>query len=364
MINRQSIYYWKCDRPSAFFALENREESLDTSRVESLLRPLMAEYFRSDNVLLRSGNGQGNHLTYVAECDHIQRFIRLENGPEGDDFMEIEARMLTEIRALGIPAPAVFAADATRNTVPFAYQILEYLNYADLNKLYKEGRLNLLTIAEKIGQHVANWQTITFNGFGPFDPGRLRQEDQLVGLHEQYRDYFLLNWKKHLDFLVLKKFLTATESLEIQQLVKQHERYLDLSEGCLVHKDLALWNMLGTADDIKAFIDWDDTISGDATDDLSLLACFHTGEVVKAAIKGYTTTNDLPEHFLDRFWLHLLRNMIVKAVIRVGANYFDRQSDFFLIGSGSNGATLKTFTLQRIKTACLGLQNKRKISDL
>jgi fructosamine-3-kinase len=329
-----------------------------------LLRPVLSDYFGSDDVALRSGNGQGNHLTYVAKHNTIQRFIRLENGPEGDDFMEIEARVLAEIKALGIPAPTVFAADATRSVVPFAYQILEYVPYADLNKLYKEGTLNLPVIAEKIGQYVAEWQTIRFNGFGPFDPAKLRKEDRLVGLHPTYRDYFLLNWEKHLDFLVQKRFLTASESAEIRQLVKKYDAYLELDEGCLVHKDLALWNMLGATDEIKAFIDWDDTVSGDATDDLSLLACFHSGEVVSAAIEGYKKVNPLPENFLTRFWLHLLRNMIVKAVIRVGANYFDRQSDFFLIGSGSSGASLKTFTLQRIKTACLGLQNQKHVNDL
>jgi Ser/Thr protein kinase RdoA (MazF antagonist) len=131
-----------------------------------------------------------------------------------------------------------------------------------------------------------------------------------------------------------------------------------------VHKDLALWNILGESEEIKAFIDWDDTISGDPTDDLSLIACFHSGEIVNAMLEGYTTVKDLPDNFLPRFWLHLLRNMIVKAVIRVGADYFDRESDFFLIGSGSTGASLKMFTRQRIEIACLGLVNKIKIKDL
>lgn len=364
MINRQSIYYWKCDRPSAFFALEEHREGLADVVIDKMLRPILSRYFGSRDFSIRSGNGQGNHVTFVTEHNGIQQFIRLEDGPEGDDFMEIEARVLTEIKNLGVPAPRVFAADATRSEVPFAYQILEYLPYPDLNKLNKNGTLNFPVIAEEIGRYVAVWQQIRFNGFGPFDPTVLRSTDQLVGLHATYRDYFLLNWNRHLDFLVLKNFLTLSESDDIQRVVATYLPYLDEAEGCLVHKDLALWNILGESEEIKAFIDWDDTISGDATDDLSLLACFHSGQIVSSAIEGYKKVRDLPKHFQIRFWLHLLRNMIVKAVIRVGANYFDRQSDFFLIGSGDTGATLKSFTYQRIKTACLGLQNKKKISDL
>lgn len=364
MINRQSIYYWKCDRPSAFFALDEQREGLAEVVIDKMLRPILFQHFGSQNISIRSGNSQGNHLTFVAEHGINQRFIRLEDGPEGDDFMEIEARVLTDIKNLGVPAPRVFAADATRSAVPFAYQILEYLPHPDLNKLHKNGQLNFPLIAEKIGQYVATWQTIQFRGFGPFDPTALRSTDQLVGLHATYRDYFLLNWNRHLDFLVLKNFLTPSESDEIQQLVATYLPYLNEAEGCLVHKDLALWNMLGEPEAITAFIDWDDTISGDATDDLSLLACFHSGQIVSRAIEGYQQVSKLPNHFQIRFWLHLLRNMIVKAVIRVGANYFDRQSDFFLIGSGDTGATLKSFTYQRIKTACLGLQQKKQISDL
>jgi hypothetical protein len=47
--------------------------------------------------------------------------------------------------------------------------------------------------------------------------------------------------------------------------------------------------------------------------------------------------------------------MLVKAVIRVGAGYFDRQDGFFLIDSGSNGTELKRLTHERIALALRGL---------
>ncbi|CAG5016046.1 hypothetical protein DYBT9275_05467 [Dyadobacter sp. CECT 9275] len=364
MTNRQDIYYWKCDRPSAFFALKDQHEAMDVKEVQALLLPRLIRYFGIDLVQLVPATGQGNHLTFLASAEGVAIFVRLENGPEGDDFMEIEAHVLREIRALGIPVPAVLEVDATRAEVPFAYQILEYLKYPDLNALFKLGKLNITLIARAVGENVARWQSVQPSGFGPFDPEKLRSENALVGLHKTYRDYFLLNWEKHLDFLVLRKFLSQAESDKIQKLVFDHQHYLDIAQGCLVHKDLALWNMLGEAEEIKAFIDWDDTISGDATDDLSLLACFHSGEVVRAALDGYESVAPLPEDFLPRFWLHLLRNMIVKAVIRVGADYFEKESDFFLIGTGSSGATLRDFTKQRIWLACKGLENKKQIRDL
>jgi hypothetical protein len=50
--------------------------------------------------------------------------------------------------------------------------------------------------------------------------------------------------------------------------------------------------------------------------------------------------------------------MIWKSVIRVDAGYFSRDSAFFLIGSGSSGAGLRDFTLQRIDGAIRGLREQ------
>ena len=123
-----------------------------------------------------------------------------------------------------------------------------------------------------------------------------------------------------------------------------------------MHKDLALWNILGSPERIAAFIDWDDAVGGDPMDDVSLLGCFHDGGTIGRVLEGYATVRPVPPEHRRRFWLHLLRNMIWKAVIRVGAGYFDRASGFFLIGAGSSGADLRQFTLGRIAIALRGLR--------
>jgi fructosamine-3-kinase len=134
---------------------------------------------------------------------------------------------------------------------------------------------------------------------------------------------------------------------------------LALERGCLVHKDTALWNLLGTEWEVKAVIDWDDCIAGDPMDDLALLGCFHDGAFLRAAFSGYASVRSLPEESGRRFWLHVLRNMIFKAVIRVGAGYFDHDSRFFLIGAGGSGASLREQTQARIAAALDGLREGR-----
>jgi hypothetical protein len=99
-------------------------------------------------------------------------------------------------------------------------------------------------------------------------------------------------------------------------------------------------------------------------DDLSQLACFHDAAFLQRAFEGYRSIRPLPPEHQRRFWLHLLRNMIVKAVIRVGAGYFERSDRFFLIGSGSSGADLRRFTQERITLALQGLASGADISIL
>ena len=347
-MSRRDIYYWKCDRPAAFHGTHIR--GLADAEMAHQLRDELRRYFDGQVVELSPGAGQGNHLTWNAEVDGKAMFVRVENGPEKDDHLAVESAVLDRVREVGVVTPQVFGCDASRTRVPFAWQALERIAAPDLNHWFKLGVLETHHIALDIGAAVARWQSIEPPRFGPFDGVRLH------GYHATYADYFHLRLDEHLAFLTLRGFLTATQRDEIAAEIENHRALLDLPHGCLVHKDLALWNILGTERQISAFIDFDDSIAGDPMDDLSLLACFHDAAFLERAFEGYQSVRALPEDHQRRFWLHLLRNMIVKAVIRVGAGYFDRDDGFFLISSGSSGQSLRETTLTKIATALRGLR--------
>jgi fructosamine-3-kinase len=344
-MSRRDIYYWKCDRPAAFHGTQSRGEA--DANLAAQLEQELQRHFDTGNVVLSPGAGQGNHLTWNADVDGKPLFIRVENGPERDAHLAVESALLDRVRAAGVVTPRVFGCDASRSRVSFAWQTLERIAAPDLNQWFKQGTLEVPKIAFEIGAAVAKWQAITFEGFGVLD-------EQLRGYRASYADYFHLRLDEHLRFLTERGFLANAD--EIREEIEHHRALLELPQGCLVHKDLALWNILGTEREIYDFIDFDDSIAGDAMDDLSLLACFHDAAFLQRAFEGYQSIRALPEHHLRRFWLHLLRNMIVKAVIRVGAGYFDRDDGFFLIGSGSSGSSLREITLSKLATALRGLR--------
>jgi len=356
-MSRRDIYYWKCDRPAAFHGTQDKRQP--TTPIEQQLVETLKQRVGSDIQLAPSGS-QGNHLTWNALVDGQPMFLRVEDGPEADAHLEVESGIMRAVAAAGVRVPRIHAVDASRSEVPLAWQLMERIPFPDLNQWFKSGELAVDQVAHEIGAAVARWQSITFSGFGPLEA----DGQAFGGVHCSYESYFHTRLDHHLRFLQEESFLSAGQCAEVRDAISDHQTLLAMAEGCLVHKDLALWNILGSSSHIAAFIDFDDAISGDSMDDLSLLACFHDSSFLQSAFAGYQSIRPLlPEH-RRRFWLHLLRNMIVKAVIRVGAGYFDRDDGFFLIGSGSSGHDLKRFTLARIDKALHCLRQDADIDAL
>ena len=351
-MSRHDIHYWKCDRPAGFHGIR---QSRDATELESELRRCLAPHMGGD-FRLESVAAQGNHLIWIAKTETNEYFVRVEDGPERDDYLFVESWLLERLRCPQVPTPRVIACDAGRQHAPFAWQILERIDAPDLQRWHMEGRLEIDRVATAVGEAVANWQQTPVSGYGPFDTRILASEGRLQGYHCSYEDYFYLNLDRHLALLCDREFLSRRSAVKIENAFRQHETLLKLDETCLVHKDLAFWNILGSPTEIAAYVDWDDAIGGDPMDDISLMACFHPPQVVDCVMEGYSRIRPLPSQHRLRLFLHLLRNMIVKAVIRVAAGYFDRGPDFFLIGAGSSGEDLRQQTYDKIDFALRGLE--------
>ena len=351
---RDAIYYWKCDRPTA---LSERDgvfrRNGDAVRLIPPLQELLATSFPGP-LQLEPALGSGNHHTFRLSHAQGKAFVRVESGLEGDGHLAVESHVLEAVARSGVAVPEVHFTDATRQKVPFGVQVLTLFDCPDLNRLHQQGQLPLLPTAFAIGEAIARWQSVPVSGFGPFQPN---QSGALKGHHSSYEAYFDLHLERHIERLLFYNFLSQAEADDIRHEIDRHRSLLQLEQGVLVHKDLAFWNIMGTPDAIHAFVDWDDAIAGDPCDDLSLLACFYPIEAVVSAVEGYTAHRALPEEFDARFHLHLLRNLIVKALIRCQSGIFDRpEGGFFLLKAGESGADLRAFTRQRLLSAHEGLK--------
>ena len=104
-----------------------------------------------------------------------------------------------------------------------------------------------------------------------------------------------------------------------------------MSQGSLIHKDMAFWNLLGSPTEVAAVIDWDDVVSGDPVDDLSIVRCFYDDDVWRPLLESYQEVRRLPDDFEGRLGLYLTRNMLWKSMIRHYMGYFEITGDFFIL---------------------------------
>jgi aminoglycoside phosphotransferase (APT) family kinase protein len=360
---RSAIYYWKCDRPAAMHGVGREEERKDARTLLPELQRLLSDQF--DVRGLRPAGGKGNHHTYLLNLPGRQAFVRVEDGPEQDGHLAMESQVIAAVADVQVPVPEVLFTDASRKKAKFAVQVIEYFDCPDLNAFLRDETLDLASIATEIGRNIRRWQKAPVRGFGPFDPVATASSGVLTGYHQRYETYFRLHLERHLEVLTGHSFLSDGEAGDILRAIADHTALLEVDHGCLVHKDLALWNILGTSDSLRAFIDWDDAVAGDPSDDLSLLGCFHSTDIVQAAINGYAETSSLPPNFLGRFWLHLLRNMLVKSVIRCEAGYFALGAQgAFLMSAGQDGTAFKDFTRNRLFCAYRGLVENLPLATL
>lgn len=95
-------------------------------------------------------------------------------------------------------------------------------------------------------------------------------------------------------------------------------------------------------------------------DDLSLMGVTANAPETRQIVSAYAAMRPLSAEAAGRFWLAWLRNIVFKAVIRVGAGYFKKAGDeFFLIGGGKDGSDLETTTRDKIEQALNALEKGR-----
>ena len=130
-MSRRDIYYWKCDRPAAFHGTQERKAP------DATMEPRLIEAMRARNVgreiMLSPSGSQGNHLTWNALVDGAELFVRVEDGPEADAHLQVESEVMSAVAASGVPVPRVHAVDASRQQVPFAWQVMDRIPFPDLN---------------------------------------------------------------------------------------------------------------------------------------------------------------------------------------------------------------------------------------
>jgi len=93
------------------------------------LQGALRDRFPNRQITLTPAATQGNHLAWEAAVDDLPMFLRIENGSDGDDHLEMESAVLREVANAGVRVPEVHAVDVSRSRVSFAWQALEKIPF-------------------------------------------------------------------------------------------------------------------------------------------------------------------------------------------------------------------------------------------
>jgi aminoglycoside phosphotransferase (APT) family kinase protein len=351
---RTNVYYWKCDNP---LPLEERRIYNDKYEHADISEEVkaVAESFFGQPVLVNSTGSAGNHYAYTLDVGNERYFFRAADGRIDDDYMLAESAVMRLLSKHGVPVPEVLTVDVTKSEASFRYQILEWRPEPCLNVFYQNDTLDHAQVGRQLGEYLARMHSVSRPGFGFVNTATLAESGEIQGLDQSHQTYFLKNLDIHLSYLRDNDLLNATRAREIEERITSLAYLTELEKGGIVHRDIALWNILGERDRITAVIDWDDVVIGDPADDFGILGCFYDSGFITHVKDGYSTVCPLPEALEVKMPLYTLRNMLWKAMIRHYMGYFEQTGNFFILNA-DNRASLRDFTLGKIDTALAQLK--------
>ncbi len=329
---RNNIYYWKCDNPLSHAARTASyfKEKYDRAGLKETVEDVCHQVFGTAFQEVEPLRVDGNHIAFIVRHGGGTSFFRADDGSGDDDYMLAESAFMRLAAEGGVPVPQVLHTDVSRERCPFRFQIMAHCPDPALNTHHQAGNLDLDGVARQLGRYLRRLHAIPLDGFGFMDTVHLSRIGRLRGLDRVYRDYFFRRLDDHLGYLRRHDLLSGHDADEVERQFHRHQQHLDRPHGVLVHRDMALWNVLGTPDTVTAIIDWDDAVSGDPADDIGVLRCFYDEPFMGALMTGYTENDPLAPDFECRVWLHTLRNMLWKTMLRHALGYFDKDSGFFL----------------------------------
>lgn len=177
------------------------------------------------------------------------------------DDLAAEPYFYETLRRYGLPVPEVVAADFTRRTIPFMYEIFEHLDGADVDHLTLSQHERAGSI---IGGAMRRMHRIEMPGFGHPMP-------DASWSHANFADALMDEYFNEAEVGVAVQVFDPNEIDQVGQILARAD--FSVSQARLIHCDAGRGNFLftvGTEPELKAIIDPGGIIGGDPLWDLAI----------------------------------------------------------------------------------------------
>lgn len=348
---RHGIYYWKCDcpRPAGERAAAFTAGKYHAGGIEQAVQDGCRQVLGSAPTAIAPLHCAGDHFAYRVACAGQDLLFRAAADATGDDYMLAEQALVAAAGRAGVPVPRILHTCAEAGA-PLRWQLMAFAAGDSWRDLHQTGRLDLPVVAAALGRLLRRLHAVPIDGFGFIDTAHLRATGAVRGLCRSYRDYVTCRLGDHLAYAAGHGLLDHPAAERAGALLARHAGLFARPAAVLVHRDPALWNLIGTPTAITALIDWDDAVGGDPADDLSILRCLHGRAVTDAVEAAYHAGAAAEPAFEARIRLHTLRNLLWKAQLRHQLGYFAAGAGHF-IAALTPGLTLEQATRAKLAEA-------------
>lgn len=229
-------------------------------------------------------------------------------GAQSTELMSLESRLMSSLRARGLPIPACEYREVHSRGV----HLIERVEGESLTALDAD-EPRMVDALGWVARFLARLHEIRGNGFGPLST---TSDGQLIGLHGRWADYLTVRLDNHVSACKAASDVSMDEASEIRSLFTAHRRLLEGQPPALLHGDPGSHNFIVDGSGICGVIDWEDALLGDPLFDLASLCTFHPERRHAAVLSAYGVHLDPATEPFKRFWLYFLRIALAKTVHR------------------------------------------------
>lgn len=327
--SRTHSFYWQTDRQISELQVkhifQDRHSFFDEESARRAIEQSMKKKVTSIIPPIRSGSI--NSVVKATLEDGVEIIMRMHPNALKNGYFWAEKAVADAAHRIGVPTYHTYAIGDTKEYVPFDYMIISCEPGKNIHNSGPYEKSVQKAIVQDTGKLLALTHSVHTKNYGFFDNTIAKKSEELVGIHTKWQDHMYSSLETNLAYLTQKKSISNDEREIINRIFTTHESVMHCDSPRLIHNDMADWNALTDGKKITAFIDWDESFSGDPVCDFSAYSVFYDDERLADLTTGYESVTKLPTDFEAKFHLYRLRYIISKLTLRTKRSVYD-QSDF------------------------------------
>lgn len=283
-----------------------------TPVIETAARSLLA----MDQIDVTPAPHQGTfHLVHIG-TGQLSLIVRSSRPDviDPDHTLNIEAVLAPHLASARVPhVPVRAVAVGAKRVAPFDLAIQDMAPGEALCDL-PEAVCECPDLLRSVGQVMRDLHAIEGRGGGPVCL-QTGDDEGLRGLHQDWRDYMMLNLEVHVAGCRAIGAITSDQSEAILEIFTDHAAVCIDVPTRLLHGDLGNHNIFVQNNAVVALIDWEDALIGDPAFDVAMWLTFHPPRRHAAFLQGYGPAAQ-EDGFRLRCALSFLRIALSKTVHR------------------------------------------------